>query len=242
MVGIIGALCSNEKDLKRAASKRRPQYYEESVHNDQVQAYEQDGWEVARQGKRTAKMRKPKPLDVLFEDRVWMMYYDLGFWHMNADRSCKLQLDTYTKQIDVLARDESNVFVVQCRSSEKAGPLNARGALRELIGDRGDIEKAIKASWGHDCGKIHLVVAISSDTKREQDEMYVQNNKHKNLRLWSEREIMYIERLIRQVGSAAKYQLYSVIFANTKQKALKVACPAIKGKIAGYSFSGGPHS
>ncbi|MCJ7776981.1 MAG: DGQHR domain-containing protein [Sedimentisphaerales bacterium] len=83
---------------------------------------------------------------------------------------------------------------------------------------------------------MNTVIAVSSRDKRPKDEEYVEQKKDKNIFLWSAQEIEYIERLIAQVGSAAKYQLYSIIFANKKQKSLGIPCPAIKGKIAGNTF------
>lgn len=237
MSGIIGELCSNEKELKRAASKRRKECVEESVAHSQVETYERNGWEVVRRSKTKTRMKKPKSPDILFEDRVWMIFHKLNFSFMNKDRSCKLEFNTYTKQIDVLVRDEDNIFVVECRSSESDGTVNARSALEEFAGKREDIQKAIEAEWGRHLGRINLLVVISSQDKREEDEEYVKKKKEKNLLLWSKKDIKYIENLIQQVGHLAKYQIYSVIFADKKQKKLKdTTCPAIQGKIGGHRF------
>lgn len=236
MAGIIGVLCSNERDLKRAASKRKKEYIEESIQHEQVEIYKGKGWEVVGKNKTKTRMRKKKPRDELFEDRLWMIFYNLGFFHMNRDRDVKLQIEPYPKKIDVLAKDEDNIFVVECKSSTSEGPINARSALEEYTGKRDDIQKAIEAEWGRGCGRINIIVAISSQEKREPDEKYVRAKKNKNLLLWSEKEIKYIENLIRQVGSSAKYQLYSLIFANKKQKGLRITLPAIKGKIGPQIF------
>ncbi|MBC8485543.1 MAG: DGQHR domain-containing protein [Bacteroidetes bacterium] len=238
MISIIGKLCINEKELKRTASKRRKECIEESVQHDQVAIYEKEGWEVVRKNKMTTRMKKKKALNVLFEDRVWMVFYNLGFSYMNKDQNCKLEFDIFSKQIDVLARDEDNIFVVECRSSRSEEIINAKDVLEEYVGKQREIERAIKKEWGQRCGRINTVVLISSQDKRDKDEAYVKEKRKegKNIFLWSEREIKYIENLIRQVGSTAKYQLYSVIFANKKQKKLKVACPAIKGQIGSHTF------
>jgi DGQHR domain-containing protein len=236
MAGIIGVLCSNERDLKRAASKRKKEYIEESIQHEQVETYKRKGWEVVRRNKTKTRMRKRKPQDELFEDRLWMIFYNLGFLHMNRDRDVKLQVEPYPKKIDVLAKDEDNIFVVECKSSTSEGPINARGALEEYAGKRDDIQKAIEAEWGRGCGRINIIVAISSQEKREPDEKYVRAKKDKNILLWSKKEIKYIENLIRQVGFSAKYQLYSVIFADRKQKGLRITLPAIKGKIGPHLF------
>jgi DNA sulfur modification protein DndB len=236
MAGIIGVLCSNKRDLKRAASKRKKEYIEESIQNEQVETYERKGWEIVRRTKTKTRIRKKKSLDELFENRLWMIFYNLGFLPMNRDRDVKLQVEPYSKKIDILAKDEDNIFVVECKSSTSEEPINARSALEEYAGKRDDIQKAIEAEWGRDCGRINVVVAISSKEKREPDEEYIRAKKDKNLLLWSEKEIKYIENLIQQVGFSAKYQLYSVIFADRKQKELRIILPAIKGKIGPHTF------
>jgi len=236
MRDIIGELCANKEELKRTASKRKKSYEEKTVEHTEVESYKEDGWEVLRTGKSKTRIKKPKPTDILFEDRVWMIFYNLGFRDMNKDRKCKLEYGPYTKQIDVLARDDENVFVVECRSSESEATVNARNALEEYVGKRDNIKNAIQSTWERDCGRINIVVAISSQDKREPDEKYVEQNRDKNIYLWSAREIKYIENLVKQVGSSAKYQLYSVIFAGRKQSKLKVTYPAIRGKIGPHIF------
>lgn len=236
MSGIIGNLCSSEKELKEVAYKRKKEYLEVSIRHDQVETYEKNGWEVVRKNKTKTRMRKLKSPDVLFENRVWMVFYNLGFLCMNKDRNCRLKFNSYTKQIDVLARDKDNIFVMECRSSESEEVINARKVLEEFVGKQEDIEKALKTQWGRDCGRINLVIVISSQDKRKQDKEYVKVKKDKNIFLWSGRELEYIEKLIRQLGSMAKYQLYSVIFAGKKQKTLKKEYLALRSKMGGSTF------
>ena len=42
------------------------------------------------------------------------MFYKLGFTSMNRDRNFKLLFDVYSKQIDIFAVDENNIFIVEC--------------------------------------------------------------------------------------------------------------------------------
>lgn len=240
MAGIIGDLCEDKKSLERVASERKKRCFEKSVEPGLTADYEADGWEVVRRGKTRTRVRKAKQTDILFEDRVWLIFYNLGFFHMNRDRKCRLDFDGYSKQIDVLARDENNIFVVECKSSESNTPINARGALGELVGNRKDVQRALEGQWGRHLGRIILVVAISSQDKREEDEDFLKAKKDSNAFLWSAREIGYIEDLVAAVGSTAKHQLYSVIFSGKRQKNLAKDYLALRFKIGGricYSFS-----
>lgn len=233
---ISGTVCSDVQELKKIASKKKLPYVEKSIPNAETPLHLNDNWELVRQGKYQSRIRKQKSSDVFFEDRLWMIFYNLGFCYMNKDRNCMLELGVYKKQIDVLARDENNIFIVECRSSEQEEAINARKAITDWIGQKSEIELAIKNEWGNDCGKIHCIVAISSADKRAPDDKYIKENKDKNILLWSKTDIEYIEDLIRQVGFAAKYQLYSLIFKDRHQPSLRKYCPAIEGRIGGAKF------
>ena len=238
MSGIQGKICDTESGLRKAFSKRKKDFHQVSVSRSQVTGYQQGGWEVDSEMKTRIKLVKYKKFDELFEDRLWKVFYNLKFSYMNEDRYLKLDLETAykPKQIDVTAKDDDNIFVVECRSSESDGPVNAKSALEEWSSKRDKIQQAIKASWGRNCGRINLVVAISSQEKRPVDYDYAKEIRNKNIFLWSAKEIEYIESLTKQVGPAAKYQLYSILFAGKKQKSLKGTCLAIKGKLAGHPF------
>ena len=88
MSGISGTLCITDEELRKAASKRRKPFLSQSVKNNQVDELKLKGWEIIRAGKTKVKMRKTKAPCDLFEDRVWMNFYNLGFTHMNKDRKC----------------------------------------------------------------------------------------------------------------------------------------------------------
>ncbi len=97
----------------------------------------------------------------------------------------------------------------------------------------------IEDKYGINCGQINIVIAISSREKRPVDQEYVDHVRKRGFRrlfLWSSNEIEYIEKLVKQVGPAAKCQLYSVIFKDIRQKKLGLKYPAIRGKIGGQTF------
>jgi DNA sulfur modification protein DndB len=237
MKDILGILC-DENNLKIAATERKKINLEKSVEYNQVESYEKQGWEILRKNKTKVKMYKPKSPDVLFENRVWMIFYNLGFRHMNKDRNFKLKYGSYTKQIDIFAMDNDNIFIVECKSSESLNPINARSTLEEYVGKREDIQGVIEFKYGRHCGRINIIIVISSQDKKEQDEEYVKEKQDKNVLLWSKNDILYIENLIQQLGYTAKYQIYSIIFANKKQKNLKKKYLALRSKMGGrYSYS-----
>jgi DNA sulfur modification protein DndB len=235
MPSLEGKLLDNPRELKKSASKRRKNYQERSVKQNEVEAYVQKGWSLQRIGKYRTRLRYPKSEDVLFEDRVWMIFYNLGFDCLNYDRKFKVILEPYNMQIDVFAKDKNNIFVVECKTSRSDQPLNIRDTLSDLAGKREDILKAVQSKCGVHFGRLNLLVAISSADKRPEDEEYARSKREINLYIWSEKDIAYLEELIERVGQTSKYQLYSVMFAEKRHKDLRKEYLALRCKIGGYN-------
>jgi len=231
---IEGKLCETQEDLKYALKERKSLYEIKSIAHNELSEYISKGWELQKEFKSKVVIRKHKSYDHIFEDKVWLMFYNLGFNYINADRNLKIKFPVYSKQIDVLAIDDNNIFVVECKSSESPGPVNAKQALEELLGKRSNIYKALKKMWPGP-RRINLVVAISSSEKRTKDVEYVEENKNFNIFLWSSKEINYIAKLTKNLGPIAKYQLYSVIFSGKKQKSLQKEFLAIKSRMRGFT-------
>ncbi len=173
-----------------------------------------------------------------WEDRVWHLFYRLGFTAINRDRQCHLLLkEGHEKQVDVLARDENNVFAVQCTSSEGPGPVRAKSLLEWFEGYHDQVRNAICKQW--EPLRVCLVAAVSSQEKAEPDERLAVAVRAKNIFLWSAADLRYMEQLADQIGPLARYQIYSVLFAGKQQKSLARPYPALMGKISGrtyYSF------
>ena len=128
MKDILGILC-DENNLKIAATERKKVNLEKSVEYNQVESYEKQGWEILRKNKTNVRMFMSKSPDVLFENRVWMIFYNLGFRRINKDRNFKLKYGSYSKQIDIFSMDDDNIFIVECKSSQSENPINARSTL-----------------------------------------------------------------------------------------------------------------
>jgi DNA sulfur modification protein DndB len=172
-----------------------------------------------------------------WENDVWLLFFRLGFVAINRDRHCYLQLKPGDeRQIDVLARDEHNVFVVECKSSEGPGPARAKEPLERFAARRAEIRNAIATEWGRNIGRVVLVVAISSSEPAKPDQALAKTLRDKNVMLWTAADVGYMAQLADHIGPLARYQIYSVLLAGKRQKSLARRYPALKGSIAGRTF------
>ena len=80
------------KELEKANRERKRDYIFENIVEEARDRYIEEGWEVDRElANRKVKMKKLKPADEIFENRVWTMLYKLGFTHMNRDNKFKIE-------------------------------------------------------------------------------------------------------------------------------------------------------
>ena len=67
--------------------------------------------------KKSERMRKEKPHNRAFEDRVWGLFAKMGFDFINSDSNFKLEYKPdLNKQIDVLAANPEAMIIVECKS------------------------------------------------------------------------------------------------------------------------------
>lgn len=110
-------------DISQQLRLRRADSYNESHINGSAILKEQlsKGWEIKAELKTKTKIYLPKPNDIGFEDKVWSLFALLGFKLMNKDRYFHIPYDkkdsNLTQQIDVFAKDDETVLLVECRSA-----------------------------------------------------------------------------------------------------------------------------
>lgn len=137
MAATLGDLVSGD-ELRTVSVLRAKRFDEKTVTAASAkslqmkrEAEEHDGWELAKENKRSLRMRRLKPEDRQLEDDVWTLFYRMGFKEMNADRNLMvIGKDGATRrQLDVFAKDDETVFIVECTHSR-----DWRGPAAEAAG------------------------------------------------------------------------------------------------------------
>jgi len=115
-----------------------------------VQGEEQDGWTVAKKNKTSVRMFKPKPVDRQLEDDVWCLLHRLGFTEFSADRNFTIKLGPNApgRQIDIFAKDDETVFIVECTHAQEPGAKSVKALVDKINGMREEIIKAIHGHYG----------------------------------------------------------------------------------------------
>ena len=248
------------EEISKVYHEKRKQYVYESIPKKRVDEYLAEGWEVDNvKYKTVTRMKKPKPIGDYFEDQIWCILSKMNFKEMNRDRNFKIPIsshpEVHPKQIDVFAKDDDVVLLVECKAASKPTKVSLRKDINEINGIRANIITSINSHYGKKLrvGWIFAtknIIWINSDVElakslditivedEELDIFDVENIS--DITIIADEEFEYYQELVNHIGPAAKYQLFADIFKNRKIPGLEVTIPAIKGKIGNlsyYSFS-----
>lgn len=230
-----GDLVQNEM-LEKIARQRRKKYEEMSVSLpdvvDHAKSFINQGWKVQTMYKRTARVRREKQADELLEDEAWLLFKNMGFTEMNKDRNLKIQAGPVKKQIDVFARDGNLVFVVECKASTAGAAISAK-EIREFSDLRGDIFDSVKNRYKEiDNITVSFVMVTRGIRWSEANEALATGKK---ICIWKEAEVEYYGSLVKHLGSAARFQIYSILFPGAKMP-VPIEVPAIHGGKGGAKY------
>lgn len=241
-IDLLGSLVK-DVELEKILKGKKRDYILEDIPKDETLLNEflSKGWLVQRELKHFYRMKGPKPHDILFEDKVWSVFAQLGFTHLNRDRNFILPYDkknsNLSKQIDVFAKDDESILYVECKSSIQLGRGDFKKELESYKGIKGGLETSIKKMFPNSKPRIKFILATENKTLGEKDAERLANLGGIHL---DEEAIEYYLKMFSQIGIAARYQLLGYLFAGNTIPDLDNKIPAIKGKMGRhtyYSFS-----
>lgn len=225
------------KELVSAKNKRKNIYIEDKQRKVALGELEEEGWEYVKDysDPKFVKVRREKPYDEQFEDRVWLLFYQMGFLHMNKDRNFKMTYDfqnpNFTQQIDVFAADEETVLIVECKSADKTKDGTFKKEIEALHGQMDGLRKtALKQFPGR---KVKFIWAVHKYIMSPKD---IQRMEEWGIIFFSDSTIDYYCELVRHLGTCARFQLLGNLLANTEIKNMQNKIPAIKGRMGGHEY------
>ena len=225
--------------LTTLARSRNRSYQTRSVHPKLVDEAVAEGWTILKKGKNSVRLQRPKLLSTHFEDRVWTLLFKMQFELLSGAGGGILPLDLKNKsgpsnQIDVVAIDSELTLGIECKTAEKyqkrpqfQEELAKFAVFRERLG------KAANAQWPaahkRQTSLLFFTYNISlSDNDRERA-------KQAKIFLFDEKDLEYYEKLVSQIGPAAKYQFFADMLPGKTVGGLEIKVPAVKTKMGPYN-------
>lgn len=218
-----------EEELNKAAKQRKKKYQEIRVPNSEVPSFLRERWQLKKQLKTIAKLRKDKDCGELLEDESWLLFKNMGFTEMNKDRNFEIQAGPIKKQIDVFAKDGNNIFVIECKAQSEKGPRYLRKDIHEILNLREDIIKSLRKHYKHKF-RVSFLLVTKNIIWNPTDEKLASANKKNRFFAWKEKDLEAYTNLTNQQGEDARFQMYSILFRKVRINELKeIKVPAMRG-------------
>lgn len=115
----------SQAEVPIAMRERKKTYTEKTTWRVALEKEKTEGWYFFKDTKNPdkVKVRRDKSESVNFENRLWVLFAQMGFERLNRDAHFEIEYSIKTqnhkKQIDVFAADEETVLVVECKCAEK---------------------------------------------------------------------------------------------------------------------------
>jgi DNA sulfur modification protein DndB len=209
-----------------------------------IAAEEADGWRVLKSNKKSVRVAKQKPVDRQLEDDVWCLLYRMGFKELNIDRTFAVQVgpNTPSRQLDVFAKDDETIFIVECTHSRETGPKSVKSLLDKIGAIREDVVKAVHQHYGREPRlKVKFAIATRNMEWREADLTRANNS---GISVLNDEDLKYFGKLTDLLKGAARYQFLGRYLRGEKVEGLRTMVPATKGKmgkVTFYNFLISPH-
>ena len=203
----------------------------------------QEAWALKKLLKRKAILKRPKATDIWLEDRIWSLLQRFGFTEMNKDRQFMVVEAGGTKrQVDIFAKDDETVFVVECTHMQKAGNRPMKQLIDKINSYRADIIKAVHSHYGSDPKlKVKFSIATLNIVWNGEDKKRAEAA---NIAVITESDVEYYEGLYSILKDAARYQFLGRYLRGERVEGLQIEVPATKGKAGDstfYTFLLSPH-
>jgi len=236
----LGEVSCEEGKKKREAVLRRKSFEELSVEQSELERYLNQGWEEEKKLKRKVKIKKAWSHDQKLENKVWLLFYLLGYDEISRGRDFKVLIerkgaDSYHKQIDVLAKDDETVIVAECKSSRKPSRRSLQKDIEEFSNLKGPISKAIKNSYASGFKpKIIWLLITNNIILSAPDRARLDGAR---INLITEKELRYYLQIADHLRGAARFQFLAEYLKNQKIPEMEgVKVPCVKGKLGGKTF------
>jgi DNA sulfur modification protein DndB len=235
-IELIGKLVG-QKDILKLLKQRKSDEITENVDPSEVDRYISEGWKLSKEFKNSIRMSKPKNSDLALEDEVWSLFALMGYKFLNRDRNFNLPYDknnpTQTKQIDVFAKDDETILIVECKSSETNKRGDFKKELESYIGIIEGLRKSIQALFPKTKYKFKFILATKNLSISEDDSKRLEKLKGVHL---NEENIDYFFQLYSQLGAASRYQFLGNIFEGQEIPEMENKIPAVRGKMGGHTY------
>ena len=197
---------------------------------------EVDGWRTVRRNAKSTRMAKSKPADEQLEDEVWSILAQMGFKEMSKGRQFTVVVKDGLppRQIDVFAKDEETVIIVECTRRDTPGKKSMAQLIEKIKAIRQDLFKSLRKSYGQQAKvKVKYVIATRNISWSDVD---LAKCREAQITVITDGELDYYAALVQHLKHASRYQFLAHLFGGQKIEGLAKEVVATRGKMGGDTF------
>jgi DNA sulfur modification protein DndB len=215
--------------------RRRSNAVARKISHEELETFETRGYRLHKSYANHSVVKRPKTISESMEDRVWLMFFRMGFSYLNPAEfsvTTASQGNDRQKQIDVVARDGNEVIFIECKASGSEGSSSMRKEIAELGTLRQPFERWARRSI---CPAVRVtfILALSNISPSANDRS---DAKGLDILIWENEELEYYDRLSTLIGSSTKYQLLAGLFGDVPFPEQLDPVPAISGSMGNRRF------
>lgn len=239
---ILGPLISGENlqsDLRQRKSRDIFHTVTASTRKliqEKVALEEQDGWRVVKRNAKSTRMGRPKPVHEQLEDELWCLFAQMGFKEMNKGRQFTIGMEDglNPRQIDVFAKDDETVMIVECRQKATVGRKNMSDLIEKIRAIRDTAQKNVRLHYGSQKKlKIKFAIATRGIIWGEAD---LEKCREYQIAVLPDQLIDYYKQLTQHLKVAARFQFLAHMFEGQRVDGLGRSVVATRGKMGGKPF------
>jgi DNA sulfur modification protein DndB len=236
---LLDPLLTDDAAIKAALRDRRSDFVYQSIHPADEEQYVADGWELQRMGKTAARIQRRKSGDRKLEDRVWVLLARMGYPVLGGNRfhiTYMREIGTHgKKQVDVFAKDDETVIVVECKYKDVRGRKSLQKDIHETEALQKPFANSIRQHFGADYKPKILWFYVTENIIWSEPD--IERAEGANIKIISENELQYFESYVSHVGSAGKYQFLAEYLAGQEIPGLaNMKIPATRGYLGADKF------
>ena len=226
-----------EEKLNEAFSMRKREYVEIKIDREDIPEYEENGWEIKKVYKNgSALISKTKIGLELLKDKLWTIFYKMGFSVMSGYDGVDVKIETSyysgTKHIDIVAIDDETCLFIDCYFEDY---LDRTKVFTEKIQNISITTRALASEIKNLYGerKCKYIVATNNIIISAKD---MEDFSKAKISVFDDESIEYYQALVDHLGTAARYQLLGNLFSKTIIKGMDERVPAIEGKMGNLTY------
>lgn len=230
-----------EPSERRAAYRlRRSEFEFKRIHPADLDSETEQGWTVDRRLKRRLIVKRPKKGARYLEDRVWCLMHNMGYGTLNGE-NFKIEFTRHDrsrgrKQIDVFAKDEETVAIIECKSCETRRRRRLAPDITETESLQRGLANAVREHFGAEFKPKVLWLYVTENVIWSEEDLA--RAEAANIRVVTENELQYFEAYIGHVGSAGRYQFLAEFLQGQVIPELSdIKVPATRGAFTFYAFT-----